>query len=416
MDTHSFKKRIAELYQRHFVDRVHPHLDKIYSLFKSKPDNWDEKEEGGHSENRYKYFEKDRVNDIVDIVSRSFTALSGEKKLRILDLGCGFGEYSAIFRGFGHDVYSLNGGNTWYLEDFRYVCEDILDLKYEELNVTHLYRRFYKAIHFDYVWASEILTLDSFNNQTEIETVLTKLHTISDNIIVVCHKDRILEYDHTKFSPEIHRNKANFIDIITFYSNDEYKVLAERLAESGKKFGHYVNIIKIKDEKQWGSAVCKKPLLINERYCKFGSPLLYLDADCEIIKPLDKLIQLIKENDICIRERNLKDRFNLGVMGFGTNESKLKPLLLEWHRLTHKSFGIHQTVDQKPLASLLAGAHKKVKVHKLHPYYNFLPADHLDYNKDKAVILHHKESKTNDLARAWRNKLKREEDNYYKRK
>lgn len=409
MDTSSFKKRIADVYTKHFIDRVHPHLDKIYSLFKEKPTDWKEEDEGGHSENRYKYFEKDRVHYIVDIVSRSFPAIAGENKLRILDLGCGFGEFSAVFRGFGHDVISINGGDTWYLDDFRYVCEEVLDLKYHECDVYRTVDFFNRRDKLDYVFASESLTLASLNK--EADNILEYFQQYFDGckVIVVCHKDRILEYDYNKFSPEIHRAAQNFIDIITFYSNDDYKQLAIKLQESGKKFGHYVNILQIKDEKQWGSAICRKPLLINERYCKHGSPLLYLDADCEIVKPLDDLIYLIKKNDICIRERNLKDKYNLGVMGFGINKDKLKPFLLEWHRLTTKTFGTNQTVDQKPFEALIRNKYTELKVHSLSPYYNFLPADDLDYNRDKAVIYHNKESKTNLLARAWRNKINKQE-------
>lgn len=407
MDTSSFKKRIAEIYTKHFVDRVHPHLDKIYSLFRPKSPDWKEENEGGHSENRYKYFEKDRAHHIVDIVSRSFPAIAGENKLRILDLGCGFGEFSAVFRGFGHDVYSVNGGDTWYLDDFTYVCEEILDLKYYEHDIFNLPTNS-NWVNYDYVFASEILTLELLKGQTN--KILNYLYgCIAKQVIVVCHKDRILEYNIEVYHPAIHRAAQNFIDIITFYSNDEYKILAEKLQESGKKFGHYVNILEVKNEKQWGSAICKKPQLINKRYNKFGSPLLYLDADCEIVKPLDDLIYLINKNDLCIRERNLKDKYNLGVMGFGINKNKLKPFLLEWERLTNRTFGTTQTVDQKPFESLIRNKYTKLKVHSLPPYYNFLPADDLEYNRDKAVIHHNKESKTNLLARAWRNKINRQE-------
>lgn len=408
MDTSSFKKRIAEVYNKHFVDRVHPHLDKIYSLFRPKSPDWKEEDEGGHSENRYKYFEKDRVHHIVDIVSRSFSAIAGENKLRILDLGCGFGEFSAVFRGFGHDVVSINGGETWYLDDFSYVCDEILDLKYVEQDV--LYIPVFKSPYirkFDYVFASESLTLSLL--ASKLDKVLTILYSIANQVIIICHKDRIPVFDYTRFSPEIHRAAQNFIDIITFYSNDDYKQLAIKLQESGKKFGHYINILQIKNEKQWGSAICKKPQLINKRYNKFGAPLLYLDADCEIIKPLDDLIYLINKNDLCIRERNLIDKYNLGVMGFGTNRAKLRPFLLEWEKLTNRTFGTTQTVDQKPFESLIRNKYTKLKIHNLPPYYNFLPADDLDYNREKAVIYHNKESKTNLLARAWRNKINKQE-------
>lgn len=408
-DPHSIKRRIAEIYDKCFVQRTKPHLDKIYSLFKEKPENWDEKEEGGHSQNRYKYFEKDRVKRIVDIVFRCMPFIAGEKKYNILDLGCGFGEFSAVFRGFGHNVISINGGDTWYLNDFNYICTELLDLNYQEINLEDLYTKFYSHNRFDYIFASEILTLDLLYN--DLDKILGNLYCLADNIIIFCHKGRLPIYDYNKFSPEIHRAAQDYLDIITYYNNDEYKQLAENLVESGKKFGHHIIAKELKNWKHWAKSVREKPKLIHKQYIKFGPPFLYLDADCEIIKPIDELIQLIKNNDICIRERNLGDQFQAGVMGFGNrNQELMISFLSEWTHLTGKMYGSTQTIDQKPFADLLrSDKYKKLKVCKIPPKFNFLPADSLEYDKNKAVILHHKFSKNYGLARAWRNEFRGQE-------
>lgn len=394
----SFQQRIAEVYKREFVDKTQPYLNKIFSLFKNKQEDWNnQKYEGGHSENRKKYFEKNRTNDIVNIVGRSCQFLNSERKLKILDLGCGFGEFSSIFRGFGHDVYSLNGGPTWYLDDFRFVAHKILELNYRELDLFDIPPGW---AGFDYIFASEILTLESLINRTD--EIFNKLFLLAKDIVVILHKGTVLNYNSEVYYPQIHTAVADHINIITFYSDKNYKQLAINLKHSGKKFGYHIYSTPVNNFRNWAKAVSEKPRLIHKYYNKFGSPLLYLDADCEIIKPLHELVSLIKANDLCVRERNLSDRYNLGVMGFGCNGKRLRPFLHDWASLTKLSMGASQTVDQKPFSHILHEKHTHLKVHNIGPYYNFLPADHLQFNKEEAVILHHKESKTNPLAKAWR--------------
>lgn len=395
--------------------RTYPHLNKIFSLFKPAPIDWDANDitqEGSHSSKRKKYFEEGRVKDIVDIVFRSMPYIAHkESRLKIIDLGCGFGEFSTIFRTFGHDVFSVNGGDSWYLDDFRYVCEELLDLNYGECNLFDL--NVPLNTQYDIIFASEILTLASLSG--EINKVLKHLLPLTKKLVIICHKDSLPNYDRTLFSPddeakiEIHRAVADNFNIITFYSDERYKELADHLIQSGKYFGYYPYACPIKNVKSWGKAVSEKPRLIKKYYHKFGPPLLYLDADCEIVADLNPLLKLMRENDLCIRQRNLKDKYNLGVMGFGTRVEKLFPLLEEWTQVVKSSLEMSITVDQKPLEALLQKQYKHLKVYPLPAHYNFLPADDLEYNKSRAKILHHKESKSNPYARAWRNKLNHQE-------
>ncbi len=394
----SLKKQITEIYNKHFVLPTQAILPEIKALFKPEYENYTE---GSHSENRHKYFEKNRVHDICHILCRSFPEINGPP-LKILDLGCGFGEFSSIFNGFGHSVTSINAGETWYLDDFNFCCNK-LGVHTEKHDV--LQGLPYNDKTFDVVFASEILTLESLQAQTD--HILGELHRVGNRVIVINHKQRALNYDPSRFSPEIHVAVKDHINIFTFFAGERYKQLVLDLDNSARKHGYHIRSIQIKDQHNWGKCVCEKPRLIYKYYTKIGPPLLYLDADTLIVKPLFELAEMLRNYPLVARERNLGDRFNLGVMGFGKH-CLLAPLLKRWYMSTRDKLGYNHTVDQKPFEHLLLRQpYKSLQVGNLPITYNFLPADEVDsgFKKEDAHILHLKESKTNELARAWRNKV-----------
>lgn len=154
---------------------------------------------------------------------------------------------------------------------------------------------------------------------------------------------------------------------------------------------------------QWAEAIKKKVAYILEQYTRYGGPLLYLDCDCLIKSKLASLEKLILEHDLCIRHRHGGvDRFNAGVMGFGTNKSKLIPLLHNWCSRTNQKGEKYQSVDQKPLEFVLDQM-ASIDVFDLPVYYNMLPSD-LTHNKaiSEAVIYHYKYSRSGHKARRWK--------------
>lgn len=393
----ALQKKIHEVYTKEFLQPTQAILPEIKALFKPEYENYTE---GSCSCNRAKYFEKNRITDVIHIISRTFPEID-KKPQKILDLGCGFGEFSAVFRGFGHDVTSVNGGETWYLDDFNHTTNK-LNLKVDLCDL--LKGLPYPNKHFDTVFASEILTLDTLLAHSN--SILEELFRVANRVIVLNHKKKYLNYDTSRFSPEIHVAAKDHLNIVTFFAGEKYKTLAENLIVSGKNFGYHVHAFHMNNPHNWGKAVCEKPRLIYKYYTKLGPPLLYIDADCLIMKPLFDLADIIRSNPLTIRERNLECRFNAGIMGFGTHYL-MAPLLKRWYMLTKERLGASHTVDQKPLEIMLSVEpyKSKIKVFDLPIKYNFLPADVLEHNKDDAVILHLKESKDNALARKWRNQI-----------
>lgn len=190
--------------------------------------------------------------------------------------------------------------------------------------------------------------------------------------------------------------------IITFITNARYIDYANNLIKSGRQFGYKIELITSKtlNPHSWSEAILEKVKVINQCY-QNNQPLVYLDADCLIQKPLDEFHFWLNNHNLLIRYR--KDHVNpyqCGVMGFSPG---MNNFLATWLKRTKKQFGEHKTVDQEILCDLLQndGPFSKISIKDIGPYYNFTEHDAIELNKSKAHILHLKASKFNDHARAW---------------
>jgi len=189
------------------------------------------------------------------------------------------------------------------------------------------------------------------------------------------------------------------VNIVSFYTDDRYKEIYLRLRASCLRFGHELHGQYFPELETWEKAVAYKPVYILDMYNKLGGPLIWLDADCEIRQQI-VAFQAQPQCDLALRKRNLEDKYNNGVMYFGSFKEKLIPLLATWQTLTIGRGIRSRTVDQKPLEQALQ-KHKNIKVWQLDHTYNFLLVDKLTYPVETAVIVHHKESRTNVKARIW---------------
>lgn len=195
--------------------------------------------------------------------------------------------------------------------------------------------------------------------------------------------------------------------IISFYTDDEYHKCIKRLQKSANNFGYEINVGYFPEALNWLLAVQKKVDFILNQYEKGGGPLLYLDADTEIKSKLDSLKEFILKHDISVRERNLLDKYNCGVMGFGTSSKKIIPFLKTWNKITNKIGKEYQSVDQKPFEKSL-DLHKNIIIGKLETPYNFMDHDMLhNFSITDAIIYHYKVSRNNDKARAWKKYIQR---------
>lgn len=194
--------------------------------------------------------------------------------------------------------------------------------------------------------------------------------------------------------------------IITFYNSQYYKNLAIKLIVTGKTLGYNIEAKEVKCS-GWKTAVGMKPGMLLAEYAKSKKePLLYLDADIFLQKPLDKLFQIIEANDISVRRRydGNTEPFNLGVMGFGVkNYAYIVKFLNSWALKLRNVVRYTQSVDQQPFTELLP-VFPKLKIQDITLKYNFLPSDEKNNDRFDAAIFHYKASRdqTNESSRKWR--------------
>jgi hypothetical protein len=189
--------------------------------------------------------------------------------------------------------------------------------------------------------------------------------------------------------------------IVTLFSDKIYQQHAENLAKSAKKFGEEVHLNYFKLN-SWPDISTAKVRLLLMEYRKHGGPLLYLDADCELIKPLGGFHQKIENHDLSIRCRYLIDRYNAGVIGLGTNRQVVIPFLERFLALCNSNAKNHPTLEQKVLETVVDTNKPRLKIYDIPYKYNFVPGDDAEYDPECAIIMHHKMSRTNSKIIAWR--------------
>lgn len=187
--------------------------------------------------------------------------------------------------------------------------------------------------------------------------------------------------------------------IITYYT-ESYRKHMLRLVQSASIYGYKVKTIRINEIRTWGHKIAIKPQLLLQEYKQYGGNFLYLDADTEILGKID---QQIFQNQIHVRERNLDDKYNLGVIYLGQSDS-IYNLLEQWVHLTKQEFGNSKSVDQEPFSQLISQS-SHLKIGQLPYQYNFLPADLAEHSKDEAIIYHHKASRANQDYKDWMDEI-----------
>ncbi len=188
--------KIIEAYRKNFQAPIKPHFKYIQDkLFRKKTSD----AEGSHSQNRYKYFTPYRHLQIADVFQRFFPEMV-EGNLRILDIGCGFGEYLATARAFNNQVTGINGGGGWYIDDFLYVNK-LLDLDVKVCNVFEGLP--FPDKSFDYVFSVDFMTLGSISHK--VNYILEESYRVAaKNVLCLCHSNTMLRYDDSRFSPRIY--------------------------------------------------------------------------------------------------------------------------------------------------------------------------------------------------------------------
>lgn len=182
---------LLKLYFKNVTDKLQYHRVEIFQKLRLEP-NVNIKEpsfpEGSNSNNRLKYFDQKRPYFVCKVLEQILPICPS--KGRVLDVGCGIGDFCAMFNVLGYQSTGVNGGDTWYLDDFKYCCKllGVIDLK---MDISKPLLDMPDK-HYDLIFASEILTLGSLIHKQNL--ILEELNRIGKQIVVVNHHNRQLTY------------------------------------------------------------------------------------------------------------------------------------------------------------------------------------------------------------------------------
>lgn len=91
--------------------------------------------------------------------------------------------------------------------------------------------------------------------------------------------------------------------VCTYTAGSIYEDEARRMLASAERFGYQARAIPVPDQGDWRRNVGIKPKHIFDAIQQHRGPVLSLDSDCLILKPLDELLQLAQDTDIAVKCR-----------------------------------------------------------------------------------------------------------------
>lgn len=181
------------------------------------------------------------------------------------------------------------------------------------------------------------------------------------------------------------------ITYVSFYTDDEvYSKHVQRLTDSLQKFNLQYDVLQVEKHGDWISMVNYKPTFCKQMLEKYKSPIVWVDADAEIVEEpvlFDVLIDVSSVDlAVCYRERPKRGKELLtGTLYLAYND-KIRALLDTWENMCRS-----RQVDQVCLQNALM-LHTDVTVFEL-PFGYTKIFDATDMDDGHSMIVHHQASR-----------------------
>lgn len=189
--------------------------------------------------------------------------------------------------------------------------------------------------------------------------------------------------------------------VAPYTAGTPYADEAEELRQSAAAFGLRVEPIEVPDQGDWRHNICQKPRAIYQRMLDHDGPVLVLDADCRVLRPLDGLLDLARTADVMIKHRpgySFTALFNVGVIFFAATRAA-RLLAQTWAERTERHGIFHRFPDQATFSEAMLDAKRFVRFRELPIQYHVEPRDAEDVPPPDRFIYHHKSSRAQRNAR-----------------
>jgi hypothetical protein len=184
--------------------------------------------------------------------------------------------------------------------------------------------------------------------------------------------------------------------VCKYARRSRYAEEARELRASAAALGYEVLAIEAPDEGDWWRNTANKPGYILQAMQQHDGPILSLDADCRILKPLDEMLRLLDDADVAVKYRQgscFSALFNAAVLLMRKTPATLA-MVETWANQGSQFGSLHRFVEQGAFAEgVLMNQHRlrlcplPEKFHTMHPVdAATLPPE--------AVIIHLKASRS----------------------
>lgn len=186
----------------------------------------------------------------------------------------------------------------------------------------------------------------------------------------------------------------NLLIVCTYTAGSPYEAEARQLAESAARFGYPVRGIAVPEQGDWWRNVGIKPSYVLEMLESHHGPLLFLDADCLILQPLDEMLALLDHADLTVKYRPgncLSALFNAAVLLARRTPATLQ-VVKTWAQRGRDFAHLHRFSEQGAFAEGMIHAQSELRFVPLPERFHMFPQPGIGGPPPGCVILHNKTS------------------------
>lgn len=182
--------------------------------------------------------------------------------------------------------------------------------------------------------------------------------------------------------------------VVSYFTNGEYAGKAERLRASLDRLGIRHDIHKMPDQGSWQKNTFMKPTFIRQKLYQHGVPVVWVDADAVVLRPLDIFlaplfrIAVYRYSPVNIfigSEWHNRGQLWNGTAYFADTEYS-RGILISW---ACENDSHPERLDQKNLATVLAREEDTTDLACLPPEYCWVEEWMRRFNKNAEPVIVH---------------------------